>query len=261
MSDDLVRLVSQRFDAFAASYLDVPGDGFAYTLKIEHTKHVLAIAERLAREENLPQRLVPACRLAALLHDVGRFPQYRQYRTFRDAESANHAALSITYILREKLLADVPNTTRRLVLGAVYLHNKRSLPELTSPDLRTVAQIVRDSDKLDIYRVLIAHFSQPEQQHPEVALNVLDEPDKFSEPVLHNLLDRNYGDYRHIVYANDFKLMVIGWLYDLNFPAACRLLKKQRYLDVLFDSLPHHDHIDHLRRQITKDLALRLGDA
>ncbi len=261
MNDGLVRLVSQRFDAFASRYLEAPGDGFAYTLKVEHTRRVLDIAETIAREEELPERLVPACRLAALLHDVGRFPQYKQYHTFRDADSANHAALSVTYTLREKLLANVPAEIRRLVLGAVYLHNKRILPELSSPDLRTVAQLLRDSDKLDIYRVLIAHFSQPEQLHPEVALHVLNEPDKFSEPVLQALLARSYGDYRHIVYINDFKLMVIGWLYDLNFRSSCRLLKERGYLDELFDSLPQHERFDLLRRQITQELAQRLKDA
>lgn len=260
MNDGLVRLVSQRFDTFASRYLEAPGDGFAYTLKIEHTRRVLDISETIACEEKLPERLVPACSLAALLHDVGRFPQYMRYRTFRDADSADHAALSVTYTLREKLLADVPNETRRLVLGAVYLHNKRSLPELSFPDLRTVAQLVRDSDKLDIYRVLLAHFSQS-QQHPEVALNVLDEPDKFSEPVLQALQNRSYGDYTRIVYINDFKLMVIGWLYDLNFRSSCRLLKERGYLDILFDSLPRSERLADLRRQITQDLAQRLKDA
>jgi hypothetical protein len=36
-----------------------------------------------------------------------------------DAESANHAALSITHALREGLLEDAPSPVRRLVLGRV----------------------------------------------------------------------------------------------------------------------------------------------
>lgn len=261
MSGELVRLVAGRFESFAGQFLNDPGDGFAFRLKIAHTKRVLAIAQTIARDEGLPEHLALAAHLAALMHDVGRFPQYRQFRTFRDADSANHAALSVTHTLREKLLADVPADIRRLVLGAIFLHNKRSLPPLASEDLRTVARVIRDSDKLDIYSVMIAHFSQENPEHPEVALNVLDEPEKYTVPVLDALLRRDYGDYRTIVYINDFKLMTIGWLYDLNFRTSCRLLKEHRYLDTLFDTMPRDEKLRLFRQQITEDLARRLAGA
>lgn len=255
MSEALVRLVAGRFEAYAAKFLELPGDGFAYRLKIAHTKRVLGIAENIAKEEALPEDLSLASRLAALVHDVGRFPQYMQYHTFRDPDSANHAALSVTHTLREKLLADVPTQIRRLVLGAVYLHNKRILPTLASNELKTVSQLVRDSDKLDIYSIMIAHFSQEKPEHPEVALSVLDEPDKFTPTVLDALINRTPGDYRSIIYVNDFMLMVIGWLYDLNFRTSCRLLQSEGYLDTLFDILPKDEKITKFRQQITQDIA------
>jgi len=158
-------------------------------------------------------------------------------------------------------LADVPTDIRRLVLGAVFLHNKRSLPPLASNGLKTVAQVVRDSDKLDIYSVMIGHFSQKNPKHPEVALNVLDEPDKYTDAVLDALLGREHGDYRSIVYINDFKLMTIGWLYDLNFRSACRMLQDKGYLDTLLDTLPKHEKILELRRQIDQDIAQRVKGA
>lgn len=261
MNEALVRLVAGRFEAYAAKFLEIPGDGFAYRLKIAHTRRVLEIAESIAQGESLPDDLTLASRLAALVHDVGRFPQYLQFRTFRDPDSANHAALSVTHALREKLLADVPTKIRRLVLGAVYLHNKRSLPSLASAELTTVAQLVRDSDKLDIYSVMIAHFSQEKPKHPEVALNVLNEPGKFTPSLLNTLMSRAPGDYREIVYINDFKLMVIGWLYDLNFGTSCRLLQAKGYLDTIFDTLPQHEHIARFRQQITQDIAQKAKGA
>lgn len=261
MSDALVRLVAERFDAFAGGFLDAPGDGFAYSLKIKHTKRVLGIAEGIAQAESLPDDVTLASRLAALMHDVGRFPQYQQYKTFRDADSANHAALSVRHALRSKLLEGVPMHIHRLVLGAVYLHNKRDLPRLGSPSLRTVAQVVRDSDKLDIYSVMIAHFAQEKPKHPEVALNVIDAPDKYTPAVLDALRQRTLGDYRTIVYINDFKLMAIGWLYDLNFRSACRTLHERGYLDTLFDTLPRDENIASFRRQIDKDVARRIEGA
>ncbi|MBI5519409.1 MAG: HD domain-containing protein [Desulfovibrio sp.] len=261
MSGDLVSLVARRFEAYAGRFHDDQGDGFAYALKIEHTKRVLAIAETICAEERLPADVTLAARLAALLHDVGRFPQYLEYRTFRDADSANHAALSVVHTLREKLLDGVPTDIRRMVLGAVYLHNKRSLPNLSSAPLRAVAKVVRDSDKLDIYQVMIAHFSQKKPKHPEVALNVIDDPERYTPAVLQALLARQLGDYRSIVYVNDFKLMVVGWLYDLNYATSCRLLHERGYLDTIFAGLPADDAVLSFRTHIYTDLAQRLNRA
>lgn len=261
MSDALVRKVEKRFEAFTAPYLDDPGDCYAYRLKITHTKRVLAIAEAIVLSEGLPEPLALAARLTALLHDVGRFPQYRRYRTFRDADSANHAGLSVRHALRQRMLADVPAHTRRLVLGAVFLHNVRRLPALSSSDLRTVAGVIRDSDKLDIYQVMIDHFSQERPKHPEVALNVKADPLAFSPHVLEALRRRETGDYKNIVYVNDFKLMAIGWLYDLNFASSCRMLRERGCLDTIFATLPQAQEIHDFRQQIEGDLARRIDGA
>jgi len=261
MNDSLVRTVAARFENFAAPFLDAPGDSFAYRLKIDHTLRVLSIAESIAAAEKLPEHLVSACRLAALMHDVGRFPQFREFHTFYDPASANHAALSVRHALRAKLLDGVPAATLRLVLGAVYLHNKRALPPLRSSDLDTVARVVRDSDKLDIYKVMLNHFAQANSEHPEVTLNVKDEPQVYTTAVAEALLRREPGDYREIIYVNDFKLMTIGWLYDLNFRSACRLLNERGYLETLLQSLPQDPLLDRVRQHVRTDLAERLKRA
>ena len=261
MSKDLVESVAQRFQTFAAPYLEEPGDDFAYRLKIEHTERVRAIATDIADASGVSGRVNLAARLAALLHDLGRFPQYKQYHTFRDAESANHARLSVRHALREGMLAEVPPDLRRVVLGAVFLHNVRTLPNSLPPDTLAAARIVRDSDKLDIFSVMIAHFSQTEPEHPEVALHVKLHPTAFSQKILTALLRGDTGDYRDIVWVNDFKLMVAGWLYDLNYRRSCQLLHDHGYLDTIFDMLPENPQILELRQRITGHLARRLTDA
>lgn len=261
MSAELVRLVEERFEAFAFPYLQLDGDTYAYALKVAHTKRVLGIAAEISQSEGFAPELDAAARLSALMHDVGRFPQYKQYRTFRDADSANHAGLSVQHALRHKLLADVPVPLRRLVLGAVYLHNKRTLPSLASASLDTVARAIRDSDKLDIYSVMLAHFSEDKPKHPEVALHVQHVPEAFSQKTVDCLRRREAGDYKDVVYVNDFKLMAVGWLYDLNFRSSVAMLARRGYIDALFATLPKAPAIDELRHQIDSDLAQRLQGA
>jgi hypothetical protein len=261
MSVDLIELVAQRFRAFAEPYLSEPGDGFAYRLKIEHTARVEALAATIGSASALPGHIQLAARIAALLHDVGRFPQYKQYRTFRDSESANHAALSVRHALREHMLAGVPKDIKRLALGAVFLHNVRSLPPSLPADTMTVARILRDSDKLDIFRVMIAHFSQENPEHPEVALDVKPHPTAYSQDVLTQLQNGKTGDYRHIVWVNDFKLMAVGWIYDMNFRHSCQILQDLGHLDTIFESLPKDPPLLSLRSLINAHLASRLAGA
>jgi hypothetical protein len=260
VSDATVSLVKARFDAFAGSFLSDPGDHFAYRIKIDHTARVADYAETIAREEGFAPDLILATRLAAVLHDVGRFPQYRAYGTFRDRESANHAALSVTHLLREHMLDGVAARIRKLVVGAVYLHNKRMLPSLP-PQLATVARAVRDSDKLDIYAVMYQHFIQDEPKNPEIVLCAKDEPDAYSPGAAETLLRRTPGNYLDIVYINDFKLMVLGWVYDLNFVTSFRLLERSGLVDAIFDTLPQDGTIAACRKQVHGDLAQRLNRA
>ena len=53
-------------------------------LKVAHTARVRNIARQLMHPRELPAQELALVDAAALLHDVGRFPQYWQYRTFRD---------------------------------------------------------------------------------------------------------------------------------------------------------------------------------
>jgi hypothetical protein len=261
MNDRLDALMAERFAAFIEPYLSAPGDGFAFELKEAHTKRVVDLARRICDEEGIGGDARTATILAAQLHDLGRFPQYRKYHTFRDADSANHAALSVMHALRANMLDGVPLPIRRTIIGAVYLHNKRLLPADLPADMDTAARVVRDSDKLDIFQVMLSFFAEEQHEHPEVALSAQNEPEKYSPDVLRTLIAREPGDYAKIVYYNDFKLMSVGWLYDLNFRSSCRILKQRKYLEALFAILPDDPAMGRARAQVMADLANRAGDA
>ena len=42
--------------------------------------------------------------IMALFHDIGRFEQYKQYRTFSDYRSEDHAALGVKVIKANRIL-------------------------------------------------------------------------------------------------------------------------------------------------------------
>jgi uncharacterized protein len=98
----------------------------------DHVLRVLALAERLAQEENADLEIV---RTATLLHDVARGPG--------DRMAADHA-LAGAEIARE-LLAGHPVEKVEAVAHAIAAHRFR-----TGPAPQTLeAQVLHDADKLD----------------------------------------------------------------------------------------------------------------
>lgn len=261
MSEPLVQSVLERFHAYARGFLGNEEGDFAYSLKIRHTDEVSSLADAICKEEILPEHVKLAARLAAVLHDVGRFPQYRQFRSFRDRETANHALLSVRHLLRENMLEGVPAGIRKLVLGAVFLHNVRELPTGLPSDLLQTVRIVRDADKLDIMRVMVKHFTQEGPEHAEVSLAAKPSPTEYTPEVYDLVMARQASDYRMIVWHNDFKLMILGWMYDFNFRSSLALLRSLGHYLRLFDLLPDCPPIHVLRDQLLNDLAKRLEHA
>ncbi len=261
MSEALVQAVLGRFHAFADGFLGGEEGDFAYTLKTRHTDKVAQLADAICEAEPLPDHVALAARIAAVLHDVGRFPQYRRFRSFRDRDTANHALLSVRHLLRENMLDGVPGEIRRLALGAVYLHNVRELPGSLRPDLLQAVRVVRDADKLDIMRIMVTHFSKEGPEHAEVSLDAKPSADEYTPAVYGLVLGRQPSDYRMIVWHNDFKLMILGWLYDFNFRSSLRLLLEMGHYRRIFGLLPDTPPMLALQRQLMDDLARRLEGA
>jgi hypothetical protein len=246
---------TRAFQAHAQAFLaGSEEDARNVRIKIDHSLRVLGKAEALTRAEGLPASLAEQAWLAALYHDVGRFDQYARYRTFSDAASENHARLGVRALLRGRMLADLTPGVRRAVLGAVFLHNAHTLPARLAEPVGLLTRVVRDSDKLDIYKVMLEHFEDPAAPNPVVVLGVVREPERYTAAILDQVLARGLGDYRGMAFENDFKLLLVGWVYDLNFAFARRELAGRGYIERLFALLPDDGPIRRLRDQVARDL-------
>jgi len=112
------RLTALRkwFSRFARSfYSSNEEDRKNISLKIRHTYKVCRNITEIAGEERPGQTILLLAEAIALLHDVGRFPQYAQYKTFNDRISVNHAELGARIITREGLLKEFPPDEQELL--------------------------------------------------------------------------------------------------------------------------------------------------
>lgn len=248
--------LADRLQDYVAGFLSGDADAdYHYVLKREHTLRVLDNARAIARDEGLPANLARLAELAALFHDTGRFPQFARYGTFSDRLSANHAKLGVSALLSADLLAGLPAEERRGVIGAVFLHNVRSLPRGLPPYLDTVTRVVRDADKLDIYPIMLGQMGGDKPLDPVVSLGIRRDPERYTPRILELLENRQLATYDLLVYENDFRLLIAGWVFDLNFRAARRLLAERGHIERVFAGLPDEARLRALRRMIDEELA------
>ena len=241
----------ERFTRYSSGFLTQDdAHNFHIQLKIDHSLRVAELARSIVDAEGFPLPVAELTHLAALYHDMGRFTQFRDFGTFNDRISVNHARQGVLVLRQPPFLTDLPTADARRIRAAIGLHNARALCPRLKPPLSSMAKVVRDSDKLDILPVLIDHFSRTGDQSQVVVLNVKNHPTRYSESTLNTVLAGRVGSYETLEYVNDFKLLLISWVYDFNYPASFEILDRSGYLNTLFDTLPQTSPFLRLREAI-----------
>lgn len=220
-----------------------PEDRKILTLKEEHTRHVCGNMVEIARDLLLDDGLAMLAETVALFHDVGRFPQYRDYHTFRDSASVNHAALGAKVLIEERVLKNVPKREQDLIIRAVTLHNVFAVPEDLDPDTLLFVKMVRDADKLDIWRIFMDYYNQPQDERTTaIGLDLPDSPG-YSAEVLASVLQRKLVLMSKLKTLNDFKLLQLAWIFDLNFRRSLQLVAERKCIDRIAATLPATEEI------------------
>lgn len=98
-----------------------------FEIKREHTKRVVEEITYIGNALGLSQMELNMAEIIALLHDIGRFEQYRNYGTFSDHRSENHAELSLKIMKERNILHPFAPDVRELIYCSVRYHNRPSL--------------------------------------------------------------------------------------------------------------------------------------
>ncbi len=250
------------YQTFAGRFAPESEDAEHLHLKWKHSLHVLANAEGILSGK-LPAAFTPelvrAAQLAALYHDVARFEQYVAYRTFRDAESADHGAWGSKLLKTLPFLEGETSRTKGLVRAAVGMHNRFGIPEGVPEAFRLITQVVRDADKIDILRVISGYAGPGGKRSNVVTWKLKDEPEKWTQSVYDAVLAGRLGISSEMRYITDFLLLLCSWLHDLNFEASFVLMREQGHMDAVLAELPKGAAMDKVR--VLVDRALRQGKA
>lgn len=149
-------------------------------LKINHTYRVAGLCQRIAESLGLSEPDVDIAWLLGMLHDIGRFEQIRRFGTFNDVQSVDHAEFGADLLFKEGLIRKFAegyyeecelarsgneeaeqiiknnehhNKDTGLIEMAIRQHNKYRVKEDLTERQRMFCDILRDADKVDIFKV------------------------------------------------------------------------------------------------------------
>ena len=207
-------------------------------MKEEHTFRVCTATERITAGLGLSENDRRIAFVTALFHDIGRFPQYRQYRTFRDPDSENHAKLSIRELNRHRILHSLDSAERQLISRAIIFHNRRRLPDYLDPETRLYCQLIRDADKIDILRVMVEQFQMEESLRNPVITLGLEANSSVREEVYGVLFEGRAMSYTELKTTNELKVLQMSWVFDINFRPTFEMLRERNDIGVLAATMP-----------------------
>lgn len=229
----------------------------AYRLKISHSVKVSGICAEIARSLNMNSGDIALAETIGLFHDIGRFEQFRLYKTFLDKKSEDHAELGVKVIQECQILNHLDTEIREIIEKAISYHNRLKIPDEESPRAMLFSKLIRDADKLDIFD-LVSIYYNGNGRSAVIELDLPDEPG-YSRSMLSDLFNNKLADMKKMRTLNDFKLLQLGWIYDLNFPITIQRIREGRYLEAIRKSLPVSEDIDTLMVHLNEYLGRQAG--
>jgi HD superfamily phosphodiesterase len=248
---DLYQPILNNVYAYMQSFSsEEPHINHNFNLKKEHTDRVIAnsllIAKKIGSDENQTELI----RLAAALHDIGRFEQFTQYQTFNDSLSTDHAEIASKLIEEKGWLETLPAEYCDLINKAVGYHNKLTLPKEENVEVTIVCKVIRDADKIDILELAVKEYGLPiQKRNKSFSLDLNDSPIVTRE-VAKSIIEGKLPDKKELKTVTDFKLLQMAFVYDLNFKYSFSYINQKQLLKKLFETLPKNDDTFELYRTI-----------
>ncbi|WP_027717115.1 HD domain-containing protein [Desulfovirgula thermocuniculi] len=246
-----LELLREWFKEYARGfYSPDPQIQEAISYKEKHTRQVCEKIVRLGRSLGLEEGDLLLAEAVALLHDVGRFVQLARYRTFNDRRSENHALLGVRELEASGVLRPLEEEERRLLKEAIEYHSLPELPDGLPERTALFARLIRDADKLDILENFTAALEKERSALNPLLYGGLDGSPDYSPALLESLLQGRCCRYDQLRTFNDRKLLMLSWLFDINFKHTMEEIARRQIVEKIVQTLPQGEEIRQLYRHL-----------
>ena len=208
-------------------------------LKIEHTLRVKDLCKEIAKSLNLSEEDIILVKMCGLLHDIGRFEQWKRYKTYADLKSIDHGVLGEEILKEKNLINKFTKENHDTIYHAVKYHNKYRIPNTLNEKNKLFLNITRDADKIDIMNVFIIEN-----------LNVKTNNTVMTDMVFNKLLNREIIKLKERKTKADALAVRIGFIFDINYKRTLEIIKERNYFNKMLDKQLEEVENEKLKEQI-----------
>ena len=216
--------------------------------KFHHSYRVMEISKEIAKSLKLNEEDTYIATLAGLLHDIGRFNQVKEYKTFNDSMSVDHGDEGERVLKENDFIKEFTTDGKiiDIIIKSTKYHNKYKLDENIDEKTLLFCKIVRDADKLDIMM----------EQCNEIVQNEIILKKELLDSLYNKTLCLNKDCNNEV----DRILRIIGWIFDLNFKYSFNYLKDKKIIVKKFNLLEIYgetEEINKLKQFINNEIEKR----
>ena len=228
-------LAEKSFQEYLKNY--DTNDG-SIALKIKHTYEVVKKSEYIANGLGLDKENIELAKIIALLHDIGRFEQIKEFGEFND-KKIEHAEFGVKVLFDNGLIRKFIDEDKydNIIYKAIYNHNKYKIEENLNEKELLQCKIIRDADKLDNFRV--KEKDKLEDMFPKIYNEKTINYETISEKVYEDFMQHKcikLEDRKTII---DYWVCVIAFIFDLNFNISLQYVKENNYIDILVNRIEY----------------------
>jgi len=210
--------------------------------KIYHSLRVMEISKKIATNMGLENEKIELATLIGLLHDIGRFEQFKIYQTYSDLESIDHGDLGADILKQNNFIRNFIKEAKydEIILKSVQNHNKYKIADDLNKEEKLFCKIVRDADKIDILYEAIEIFWKNGREEIQ--------NDLISDKVYNEFLNKKLIKKDKNMKKNgiDKLVLMLAFVFDINFHESLEILKKEDYLNKILNNFD-------FKRQDTKE--------
>ena len=210
--------------------------------KIYHSLRVMEISKKIATNMGLENEKIELATLIGLLHDIGRFEQFKIYQTYSDLESIDHGDLGADILKQNNFIRNFIKEAKydEIILQSVQNHNKYKIADDLNKEEKLFCKIVRDADKIDILYEAIEIFWKKGREEIQ--------NDLISDKVYNEFLNKKLIKKDKNMKKNgiDKLVLMLAFVFDINFHESLEILKKEDYLNKILNNFD-------FKRQDTKE--------
>lgn len=256
--DSIRGILEKAFEEYVSSF---DSSDERISLKIKHTFFVAENSDRICSGIGLAEEDREVAYAIAVLHDIGRFEQASRRHSFLDSSESDHAEEGVKFLFGEKQIVSflpkgsMSEADLECIRLAIKFHNKHRLPNDLSTRQKTFCNIIRDADKLDIFRISLENsFEKVHEFSEEEVKN-----SRISEVVCECFAKWETLDYSKRQYPADFFLGHIAMCFGLFYPCSRFMAAEQGYIrkmmELSFNGENEENIYAEMKKQVEKFLS------